>query len=67
MAQMNSADSQRQRIGGVVGFRNLVQIQQDLDHLLDLALGGLAVANGRVLDLERAELRQSFSRERGGQ
>ena len=38
-------------IGGIVGFRDLFQVQQALGHVLDLVLGGVAVAYHRLLDL----------------
>ena len=45
------ADRDRQRVGGVVGPRQLGEREQRLDHPLDLVLGRAAGAADRALDL----------------
>ena len=45
------ADRDRERVGGVVGPRQLVEREQGLDHPLDLVLGGAAGAADGALDL----------------
>src|ERR1700694_1778232 len=44
------ADGDGERIGGISGLRNLVEIQKACHHLLDLMLFGPAVSNHRRLD-----------------
>ena len=40
-------------VGGVVGLGQGIQVQEPAGHVLDLVLGGVAVANHRLLDLHR--------------
>ena len=47
------ADRDGERVGGVVGPRQLLEREQRLDHPLDLVLGGAAGAADRALDLLR--------------
>ncbi len=47
------ADRDRERVGGVIGPRQLLEREQGLDHPLDLVLGGAAGAADRGLDLLR--------------
>ena len=44
------ADGDGERIGGISGLRNLVEIQKACHHLLDLMLFGPAVSDHRRLD-----------------
>ena len=47
------ADRDRERVGGVVGPRQLLEREQGLDHPLHLVLGGAAGAADGALDLLR--------------
>jgi len=64
---VNLANRDAQRVGGVVRPRDVVEVQQRLDHPLDLALVGLAVAGDGQFDLARGEFTDRFSVVCGGQ
>ena len=50
---MTVADGKRQRVGGIVGLRNLFEIQKAFHHFHNLPLFRPAVAGYRLLYLKR--------------
>lgn len=54
---MAVADRHSERIGGIVGLRDLIKIEDYPRHLLHLLLFGASVANDALLDLQRRILK----------
>ncbi len=60
------ANRHRERVGRVIGSRNLLQAQDRLHHPLNLNLVGAPVAAGRLLDPRRRVLEALNTGYRGG-
>lgn len=41
----------REGVGGIIGFRDFIEMEMQTDHFLDLGLVGLAIAADGFLDL----------------
>lgn len=54
---MAVADRHSERIGGIVGLRNLIKIEDYPRHLLHLLLFGASVTDDALLDLQRRILK----------
>lgn len=55
VSSVDLADSDTEGVGGVVGSWDIVEVQEDANHLLYLFLRGLAVPNHGLLDFRGAE------------